>query len=53
MSMLRVRSRVRARAIELMEVGLRLKRANLTRPVAEAAEAEIEAAFERWLFADE
>jgi hypothetical protein len=40
-------------ALELMETGLRLKRANLRRAMPEATEAEIDAAFERWLFADE
>jgi hypothetical protein len=42
-----------AQAIELMETGLRLKRANLRRAMPEATSAEIDAAFERWLFADE
>jgi hypothetical protein len=42
-----------AQAIELMEAGLRLKRAALRRALPHASESEIEAAFERWLFADE
>jgi hypothetical protein len=42
-----------AQAIELMESGLRQKRANLRRTMPDASEAEIDAAFERWLFADE
>ena len=42
-----------AQAIELMETGLRLKRAALRRALPDASEVEIDEAFERWLTRDE
>ena len=42
-----------AQAIELMETGIRLKRAVLRQSLPEASEAEIDEALERWLTSDE
>ena len=42
-----------AQAIELMETGIRLKRAALRRALPEASETEIDEALERWLTSDE
>jgi hypothetical protein len=42
-----------AQAVELFELGLRLKRAGLRRAAPEASDAEIDEALQRWLIADE
>jgi len=39
-----------AQALDLMATGLRLKRAALRDQLPDASEAEIQAAFEQWLF---
>ena len=41
-----------AQALELMDTGLRLKRAALQRAHPDASEREIDEAFERWLLDD-
>jgi hypothetical protein len=41
-----------AQALELMEAGLRLKRAALQRANPDATERDIDEAFERWLLDD-
>jgi hypothetical protein len=41
-----------AQALEMMETGIRLKRAALRNARPEASEAEIEKALENWLVAD-
>lgn len=40
-------------ALELAEVGIRLKRASLRHAAPNATEEEIEAALERWLLSDD
>jgi len=42
-----------AQAVELMETGIRLKRAALRHALPEATELEIDGALERWLIADD
>ena len=40
-------------AFELMETGIRLKRAALRQALPTLSEAEVDEALERWLFADD
>ena len=42
-----------AQAIELMETGIRVKRAALRQALPEASESEIDEALERWLTEDD
>jgi len=42
-----------AQALELMEAGIRLKRASLSRTRPQATEREIDEALEHWLIADD
>jgi hypothetical protein len=42
-----------AQGLQLMELGLRLKRDSLRRAHPEASEAEIQRAFDAWLIADD